>query len=573
MKISRRPNALDSAVDTTSTPFDEDALELVKVDALDESEFDDFDPVDEEIAAYLDDELSPTERAEFERRIDVDSELRRRVDEARNAWNALDLLVADAPNPELTATTLERLNAETKSELTALETAEKRRRRSRRALNLVVAGLFGVAGFATFGAVFPDVQTSRERDCRVVERLAQLELVGDFEFLTRLAQTGLFDAPRPTFGASKPRVSEAPPRSAPDEAPNPSEKTPRAEAAKSFDELSRDRGFYRLQQKFERLDAETQTRWRALYRQIAAAPNAETLWRVSDNFCAWAAAFPNDSDRDRFLALPVEERLAETQKRVAVVEQFFAERRRFAENRSETATVERRSNASSQNSPDSQNASNENAPESPTTRALRSALPEDLRGENMIPISEKYVAFAQSFNPDDDRCDRRRDGILEFLKKTPESKLLDELSEKARGYLENLPAAERSSALGLLVSLSLCEREERRSFKETRPFQDLNRERERERDFGGGRPNNFDGRRREYRADPLGELAETLRDAPPPVRDYLTTLPAAEMRGYLWATHWGFLPFSATKNDAPNSPENRPAPNGFNPNSPENCRV
>lgn len=527
MKTSSRPNAPEFA----DWNADDSPLES---EAFDENEFDaaPLDPIDEELAAYLDGELDATERAAFERRLADDADLRRRVDDARSAWDALDLLVADAPNPELTATTLERLNAETQTELTALETAEKRRRRLRRAVNFVVAGLFAFVGFAAFGAMFPDVQTLRERDCRVVERLAQLELVGDFDFLTKLERTELFAAPRPTFGAPKPNVPGPTAPLSPGQTPNLVDASPRFETPKSFDELSRDRVFYRLQQKFERLDAQTQNRWRELYRQIADAPNAETLWRVSDNFCAWAAAFPNDADRERFLALPVDKRLAETQKRVAETERFFAERQKFVERR-----------------PEPNERPDENATESPTTRALRSALPENLRDENMIPISEKYLAFTQSFNPDDD-CDCRRDGILEFLKKTPESDLLAQLSENARRYLENLSPTERSSALGLLVSLSLCEREERRSFKETRPFQ------ARERGFGG-RPNGdgFNGeRRRDYRADPLGELAETLRDAPPPVRDYLTSLPAAEMRGFLWATHWGFTPFGAAEKTAPNAP-------------------
>ena len=48
-----------------------------------------LDPLDEEIAAYLDDELAPEARAAFERRLADEPKLRARVDAERDAWNAL----------------------------------------------------------------------------------------------------------------------------------------------------------------------------------------------------------------------------------------------------------------------------------------------------------------------------------------------------------------------------------------------------------------------------------------------------------------------------------------------------
>ena len=57
-----------------------------------------IDPIDEEIVAYLDDELPPEERAAFERRLADDPKLRARVDAERSAWNALSLLDVAAPN-------------------------------------------------------------------------------------------------------------------------------------------------------------------------------------------------------------------------------------------------------------------------------------------------------------------------------------------------------------------------------------------------------------------------------------------------------------------------------------------
>ncbi|MBQ7813325.1 MAG: hypothetical protein IJ387_02375, partial [Thermoguttaceae bacterium] len=145
-----------------------------------------LDPLDEEIAAYLDDELDSEARADFERRLADDPKLRARVDAERSAWNALSLLDVAAPNERLPDAVVERLDAETQTELIALSTSLRRRRALRVYLLGSTAFLLAALGFGVFSVLFPDVQTRRERDFRVVERLAQLETVGDFDYLTAL---------------------------------------------------------------------------------------------------------------------------------------------------------------------------------------------------------------------------------------------------------------------------------------------------------------------------------------------------------------------------------------------------
>ena len=55
------------------------------------------DPIEEEISAYLDGELTPEERRGFEAKIANQPELKARVEEERLAWDALEALEAEKP--------------------------------------------------------------------------------------------------------------------------------------------------------------------------------------------------------------------------------------------------------------------------------------------------------------------------------------------------------------------------------------------------------------------------------------------------------------------------------------------
>jgi 5-deoxy-D-glucuronate isomerase len=97
------------------------------------------DPIEEEISAYLDGELTPEERGAFEEKIALQPELKARVEAERRAWDALDALDADSPNFELTEKTVDRLNSETQAELKALDAQETRRRNLYRTVGLAGA--------------------------------------------------------------------------------------------------------------------------------------------------------------------------------------------------------------------------------------------------------------------------------------------------------------------------------------------------------------------------------------------------------------------------------------------------
>lgn len=488
-----------------------------------------LDPLDEEIAAYLDDELAPEARAAFERRLADEPELRARVDAERSAWNALSLLDVAAPNERLPDAVVERLDSETQTELLALSTSLRRRRALRALFVASTAFLLAAFGFGVSSVLFPDVQTRRERDFRVVERLAQLEIVGDFEYLTALDASGLFaPSPPPTPFASPADARRTPPRSgpgAPPAAPAPALATP-----KTFEELSQDRVFYRLQQKFERLDAPTQERRRALYRQIVDAPNADALWSLLDRYCAWFSAFPSDDDREKLLAAPIPERL-EIVRRHRDFARRFAERQRDGANRFAP--------------PQPQNAG-ERRVDSPQIRAFRDALPEELRVENLEALGQKYDDFLRTKRD----YGGKRESALAFLTEESSEKIVAALSKKARAYLRDLSEEERSAALGLLVTLAFWEQEERSS-RPTFSFPNGARDAS-----FGAQPFARDAQRQDF----IRELAETLRKLPPERRDFLTSRPADEMRGVLWATHWRFAFRNANRSPRPVAPPSAPSP-------------
>jgi hypothetical protein len=477
-----------------------------------------LDPIDEEIVAYLDGELAPEERDAFERRLAADPTLRARVDAERDAWNALSLLDVEAPNERLPDAVVERLDSETQAELLAL-TASLRRRRALRALLLgSTALLLAALGFVLFSRLFPDVQTRRERDFRVVERLAQLEIVGDFDYLTALDASGLFAPAPPQPGPPGPPLPPTAPR------PEPVFPAPVPNAVetslKSFEELSQDRVFYRFQQKFERLAPETQERRRALYRQIVDAPNADALWGLVDRYCAWFAAFPSDDDREKLLAAPISERL-EIIRRQRDFSRRFAERQRDGGNRFAANATQ-----------NSRTPNAERRVESPQIRAFRDALPAELRDENLETLGQKYDDFLQAKR----EYGGKRESALAFLTEESSEKITAGLSPKARDYLRGLSEEERSAALGLLVTLGFWEREER-SFKPASSFVNWARPAQ----YFAAQPFAKDAQHRDF----IRELAETLRTLAPERRDFLTSRPADEMRGVLWATHWRYASWNA----------------------------
>ncbi|MDO5309705.1 MAG: hypothetical protein Q4G03_09510 [Planctomycetia bacterium] len=511
-----------------------------------------LDPDDEIILSYLDGELSDEERNNFEARLHQDASLHARLEEQRAALSALDsfdpLDSLDDPSHgvDLTEPTLSRLEKETLSEIETLERSYRQEKRRFQFIEVVCALAVLALGYISFSELFPDRDAKRARDCRVVECLTQLEAVQNFEYLVTLDDSHLMTQWRDLC-----RRLDA--HNDANKAPMTHDKKQTEE--KTYQALAQDRAFYRQQERFERLDKPTQDRWRRLYTQISNAPNAAQLRQTLDDYAQWLATSTSDAERERLGAMSIDERLDFVKMKVAETGRFVD----FVANSAKTPWHKLHGSQ-----PDANQRPNEQK-ELLATNELRGALPPALREENLTPLYRKYLEYSRnqpsSENPvlsflsdlssntaannnanatgdDNDVCDPNcNDPCVSCAELTNE--FSDNLSQNAKDYLESLDDAERSSIIGMLLSISFVENSEQ-FIKE--------RQREREervRQQKGNQPGAFNI----PRVDSLEELATTLRNAPQQSRDYITSCTPQEARGILLGATW--QRFSAPPNSFP----------------------
>ena len=155
-------------------------------------EVDELDPIDEELVAYLDDELEASDRARIERRLVEDEAYRDRLRTLQATWDALDLLPKTGAGDRFAATTVEMVAAE--EEVAATQAVQLiERRRSLRWLWISAASL--AAATTGFVIVYQlETRGDRElvRDLPVIERVDQLRNTPSIEFLRQLQEEGLF---------------------------------------------------------------------------------------------------------------------------------------------------------------------------------------------------------------------------------------------------------------------------------------------------------------------------------------------------------------------------------------------
>ncbi len=485
-----------------------------------------LDSVDEEIAAYLDDELTEGERLDFERRLEIDVKLKERFEAHRSSWDALDLLVGLESSVDVAGATVERLNSETQSEIVELKARKRRRERLFLMVCTLASCAFAVLGFCLFGLFFPDIQKQRLKDRNLVSRLAQLEAIGDFEYLVALSQEDF-------FAKSSSQVVH--------DLENASDQTKSQEMTTQFESSYKelqDRSFYRLQQRFERLDASSKKRWRLLWKRIEKAPNKNALLKTLDEYSEWLTNIANDEERDRLQTESVSERIADVRRKNEELARFWARfpsRPQGNSSRTLAQTNEAQTNKR-QEKENEKNASfspNDSAPSTPFATpmlTLRSLLPEELRREDFRPVYQKYEHFRRNNGLDE----RDNDGILDFLKS--ESNVGESLSENAKKYLASLPEDERRSALSLITALCVSEKNASNYY-----WQNAFRHRASSSSYDFHKAGTYVpfGNFISRQDASIRELANDLRNASSNVRDYITSRPSQEAQTLLFGLHWG----------------------------------
>ena len=532
------------------------------------------DPIEEEISAYLDGELTPEERRAFEEKIANQPELKARVEEERLAWDALEALEADDPDLELTEKTVDRLNSETQTELKTLEAQETRKRKLFRTVGLAGAAAAFAIGYLLFSVLFPSVEKRRERDYRVVERLPLLVAIDDINYLYALEEANLFNrfrAPNAAPGAPNPAPFSGP---APDTAAAPET----APAEKTYQELKEDRSFYRRQERFESLDKPTQKKLRALYRQISESPNADRLWSTLDAYARWITFAVSDAEREELYASDIPARIETIRQRQDLfrrTQEFFARSQlnRGGENAADRNASERPNRPGAPAWPQFGNGLQQNQEQdeqSPVIVAFRLTLPEALRDEDLSRLYEKYAEYRRSkrLQPNGDSD---VEGVFDFLANTPQKDLIALLSQDAQDYLGSKSDDERSTVLSALVSLSCLENDAKEHAANGRPNRNP-----RQQNGGNGRPfqgpfnnQNF-GMRQSFpfgRFDmsspqnvSLEDLANTLRSAPEGAKGYIASNPPQKAWSALLGLHWSVM--QAQRRFDPNGWRGGPRPNG-----------
>ena len=158
-------------------------------------ELNQFDPVEEELAAYLDGELDAPARGRIERQLATDPALREKMRQSQQAWDALDLLPKTQTDEAFASSTMQMtvaiITRETKPVRTAVLNSPW--------LPWVKVGLGAFValcvGFRMVKVKQLADQTKSLRDLPVAEKLEELTDAPSLEFLLRLKKENLFAAP------------------------------------------------------------------------------------------------------------------------------------------------------------------------------------------------------------------------------------------------------------------------------------------------------------------------------------------------------------------------------------------
>lgn len=150
-----------------------------------------LDPLEEALVSYLDGELQGAERAELERKLDQDEQLRARLQAMQRAWDMLDNLGVVEGDEKFARTTIEIVAIKAAADYSAPAMALRKPWIRYAALSSLLAICCLGAFFAVrYYATAEDRQLVR--DLPVIEKLDEYQSMPSFEFLQRLEKEKLF---------------------------------------------------------------------------------------------------------------------------------------------------------------------------------------------------------------------------------------------------------------------------------------------------------------------------------------------------------------------------------------------
>lgn len=260
-----------------------------------------IDPVEEELVAYLDEELEPEHRARVEHRLAEDSLYRDKLRHMQKSWDMLDLLARSEPDQEFTRTTVAMVALKAKD---AVQEQKQSTQRQGFLFRLAVAaGMLACAlisfGIGSWMLGAPDRQLVQ--DLPLIEQLDAYTRAESVAFLQLLDKHGLF------LPETENEAVPAPPGSEQDTAGKDSPEQRRERLEKMTPEQKET--IYQRQQRFLALAPEEQQRLRNLYAEIETHPRRDRLRELMKNYHDWLKVAPS-KDQAEVLAASPEKRVA-----------------------------------------------------------------------------------------------------------------------------------------------------------------------------------------------------------------------------------------------------------------------
>lgn len=269
-----------------------------------------IDPVEEELVAYLDEELAPDHRARVEHRLAEDARYREKLRHMQKSWDMLDLLARSEPDEGFTRTTVAMVALKAKE---ATDVQKESSQRFITLFRLAVAACTVACGLIAYSIgswvlSAPDRQLLQ--DLPVIEHIGEYTHAESVDFVKSLEQHGLFvpDAD----DVSAPAAASAP--------PHPAETAEQRRERLANMTPEQKEVIAEKKQRFETLSKEEQARLHKLAADLAAQPQADRLQQVLFNYHQWLRSL-GSKDQATVLTASTDKRIAaikETQVRLAI---------------------------------------------------------------------------------------------------------------------------------------------------------------------------------------------------------------------------------------------------------------
>lgn len=151
-----------------------------------------YSKIEEELVAYLDDELDAEAAAEVERKLSSDGEYRQKLLELQKTWDLLDNLPRASVGEKFTQTTVELVVQSAATDAEHKQARVELRKWLMRAGAAAAAVAAALVGYAAVTSIASRANNQLVRDLPVIENVDSYRYVDSVEFLQQLDSEGLF---------------------------------------------------------------------------------------------------------------------------------------------------------------------------------------------------------------------------------------------------------------------------------------------------------------------------------------------------------------------------------------------